>query len=79
MVFSARQQKPERKLAQENLILKVEILKIYQEIARTYGAPKIHQMLLRNDEIDFQISEKRMNKIMNRLGIQSETVRKYRP
>lgn len=60
----------------ENEILKKEIMASYLASNKRYGAPKIHQDLLAKG---YPISEKRVQKLMRQLGIQSIIRKKYRP
>jgi len=48
----------------------------YLASSKRYGAPKIHKDLL---EKGYQISEKRVQKLMNELNIRSTVRKKYRP
>lgn len=66
------------KLKQENERLKEEILKIYHENDGIYGAPKIRQKLLQLN-LSFKVSEKRVQRIMKRLGLRSIVIKRYRP
>lgn len=60
----------------ENEVFKKEIMTSYLSSHKRYGAPKIHQDLLAKG---YQISEKRVQKLMKQLGIQSIIRKKYRP
>lgn len=61
---------------QENKVLKQLIMTSYLASHRRYGAPRIRQDLL---EQGYVVSEKRVQKLMNSLGIHAITVKKYRP
>lgn len=61
---------------QENKLLKKEIMISYLASSKRYGAPKIHKDLL---EKGYQISEKRVQKLMTELNIPSIVRKKYRP
>src|SRR5699024_11408604 len=52
------------------------ILKNYKERKRRYGAPKIHYLL--NQE-GYNVSLKRVQRLMKKVDIQSITVKKFRP
>jgi len=60
----------------ENQMLGNEILGIYIDSKKRYGAPKINEMLLANG---LNISLKRTQRIMKKLDIQSIIIKKYRP
>lgn len=60
----------------ENKMLGNEILNIYMDSKKRYGAPKINKVLI---EHGLNISLKRTQQIMKKLGIQSIIIRKYRP
>jgi len=55
--------------------LKQEITEIYQKSRRTYGSPRIHQKLLREDH---HISRKRVARLMQELDICAVAKRKYK-
>jgi len=55
--------------------LKQIILAIYHESCKTYGSPRIHQKLLREG---YHIGKKRVEKLMQELGIQAVAKRKYK-
>ena len=59
----------------ENQELDQEILIIYYESKRLYGAPKIHETLIRKG---FSVSLKRVQRRMTSLGIRSIVIKKYR-
>jgi transposase InsO family protein len=71
-------ERPEGRLAKENKILKQEVTRIYHEQDGVYGAPKIRQELLKL-ELPFKVSEKRVQRIMKRLGLHSVVIKKFRP
>lgn len=52
------------------------ILEIYNDSKQRYGAPKIHKSLLK---LGYNISLKRVQRLMQKLGIKSITVKKYKP
>src|SRR5699024_936590 len=60
----------------ENQQLTNRILEIYHESKRRYGAPKIHYLL--NQE-GYNVSLKRVQRLMKKVDIQSITVKKFRP
>ena len=72
--YKIRDQKPSKR-ALENQKLDQEILSIYYGTKRRYGAPKIHQTLLKNG---FLVSLKRFQRRMTFLGIRSIVIKKYR-
>lgn len=59
----------------ENQRLDEDILAIYYDIKRRYGAPKIHHELL---EIGWNVRLKRVQRRMAKLGIHSIVIKKYR-
>ena len=59
----------------ENQRLDEDILEIYYDIKRRYGAPKIHHELL---EIGWNVRLKRVQRRMAKLGIHSIVIKKYR-
>lgn len=65
-------------MALENKRLSQEITRIYHEQNGIYGAPKIRQELMKLN-LPFQVSEKRVQRIMKRLGLRSVVVKKFRP
>lgn len=60
----------------ENQKIKKEILKIYQNSKKRYGAPKINASL---KSLGVNISLKRTQRLMNKLGIKSIVTKKFRP
>jgi putative transposase len=62
--------------AVENQKYKTEILAIYEESGKRYGAPKIHQVLKSQE---YSISVKRVQRLMKKLNISSIVVKKFRP
>src|SRR5699024_12833926 len=60
----------------ENQQLTNRILEIYHESKRRYGAPIIHYLL--NQE-GYNVSLKRVQRLMKKVDIQSITVKKFRP
>ena len=55
--------------------LKQEIIVIYHNSRRTYGSPRIHQALLRED---YQVNKKRVERLMKEIEIQAINKKKYR-
>jgi transposase InsO family protein len=72
-----QKEKPENKWTRENKKLQEDILEIYNDSNKVYGAPKIREKLKNNGYEN--ISLKRVQRHMNRLGIRSIVVKKYRP
>ncbi|WP_281890043.1 IS3 family transposase [Paenibacillus sp. YYML68] len=70
--------RPRGKLALENERLKKEIILIYHKHDGIYGAPKFRQELLKS-ELPFKVCEKRVQRIMKRLGLRSVVIKKFRP
>ena len=64
------------KYKEANKKLDVDILRIYKESKKRYGAPKIQQMLAKEG---IYVSVKRVGKRMKFLKIKSCIVKKYRP
>ena len=58
----------------ENAKLKQEIQTIYDESKGIYGAPKIHKIIYKK----FDISLKRVQKIMKELGLRSIIIKKFK-
>lgn len=58
--------------------MKQEIIRIYHEQDGVYGAPKIREELLKL-KLPFKVSEKRVQRIMKRLGLRSVVIKKFRP
>src|SRR5690606_36789265 len=52
------------------------IIEIRSESKKRYGAPKIHQLLVKEG---YQVSLKRVQRLMKKAGIQSIIVKKLRP
>ncbi|MFY9279646.1 MAG: IS3 family transposase [Caldicoprobacterales bacterium] len=75
--YDKRKEKPENKWTRENKKLQEDILEIYNDSNKVYGAPKIREKLKNNGYEN--ISLKRVQRHMNRLGIRSIVVKKYRP
>ncbi|WP_454871082.1 IS3 family transposase [Priestia megaterium] len=61
---------------QENQELTKEIQRIYLKSKARYGAPKIHQILVKSE---FYLGLKRVQRLMKKAGIRSVTKKKYRP
>jgi len=55
--------------------LKQKITEIYINSRKTYGSPRIHQKLLREG---YTIGKKRVERLMQELGIQAIAKRKYK-
>ena len=55
--------------------LKQKIVTVYHNSRRTYGSPRIHQTLLREG---YQVSKKRVERLMKETGIQAIAKKKYR-
>lgn len=72
--YKIRDRKPSKR-ALENQKLDQEILNIYYNTKRRYGAPKIHQTLLKNG---YLVSLKRVQRRMTFLGIRSIVNKKHR-
>jgi transposase InsO family protein len=62
--------------AKENNKYKEEILAIYEESSKRYGAPKIQKILT---ERGYKISIKRVQRLMKKLNISSIVIKKFRP
>jgi putative transposase len=60
----------------ENNELTKRIIEIHSESKKRYGAPKIHQLLVKEG---YQVSLKRVQRLMKKAGIQSIIVKKFRP
>ena len=75
--YDKQKEKPENKWKSENKKLREDILKIYNESNKIYGAPKIREEL---KKLGYEnISIKRVQRHMKKLGIRSIVVKKYRP
>lgn len=75
--YDKQKEKPENKWKSLNKKLQEDILKIYNESNKIYGAPKIREIL---KGIGYEkISIKRVQRHMKKLGIRSIVVKKYRP
>lgn len=61
---------------EDNKKLDIEILRIYKESKKRYGAPKIKKML---EQEGIHVSQKRVSKRMKFLKIKSCIVKKYKP
>ncbi|AWC28842.1 IS3 family transposase [Bacillus cytotoxicus] len=70
------QHKTESKRSRENEELTKQIIQIHQDSGGRYGAPKIHQTLL---EQGFQVSVKRVQRLMKKENIRSIILKKYKP
>ena len=53
-----------------------EIQQIHKDSNERYGAPKIHKKLLKKG---YEVSLKRVQRMMKNAGIRSKTVKKFRP
>src|SRR5690625_1151162 len=60
----------------ENNELTKEIIAIHKESKQRYGAPKIHQMLLKKG---YKVSQNRVQRLMKKAGIRSIVIKKFRP
>jgi transposase InsO family protein len=60
---------------EENKVLKDNIMRIYLDNNKRYGSPKITELL--NREIDYTVSIKRVQRLMNTLGIKSIVIKKF--
>lgn len=76
--YDKKHTKSPSKLQQENKQLQEDILEIYKASDCVYGAPKIYLELKKQDKYK-RLSLKRVQRHMQKLGIKSETVKKYRP
>lgn len=75
--YDKKQEKPENMWKSKNKKLQEDILKIYNESNKIYGAPKIREEL---KGLGYEkISIKRVQRHMRKLGIKSIVVKKYRP
>ena len=65
----------------ENQELKKQIKLIYLDSKQRYGSPKITRVLnkKRNIKGEKRVSQKRVQRLMNQLGIKSITVKKFNP
>lgn len=68
--------KTESNRDRENREYTDEIIKIHKESKKRYGAPKIHEML---EKQGYKISLNRVQRLMKKAGIESITVKKFRP
>lgn len=75
--YDKQKEKPENKWKRENKKLQEDILEIYNESNKVYGAPKIREKLKTKGYE--KISLKKVQRHMNRLDIRSIVVKKYRP
>ena len=60
----------------ENNELTKRIIEIHNDSDKRYGAPKIHHLL---EKEGYQVSIKRVQRLMKKAAIQSITVKKFRP
>ena len=75
--YDKQKEKPENKWKSINKKLQEDILKIYNDSNKIYGAPKIRKEL---KALGYEkISLKRVQRHMKKLGIRSIVVKKYRP
>ena len=75
--YDKQKDKPENKWKSLNKKLQEDILKIYNDSNKIYGAPKIRKAL---KALGYEnISIKRVQRHMKKLGIRSVVVKKYRP
>ena len=70
------QHKTESKRSRENKELTKKIKQIHQDSKERYGAPKIHQTLLKQG---VQVSIKRVQRLMKKENIRSVILKKYKP
>lgn len=70
------QKETQSKRATENKNYENEILTIYEDSRRRYGAPKIHKVL---ENKGFTLSLKRVQRLMRKIGIRSIVSKKFRP
>ena len=75
--YDKQKEKLENKWKKENKKLQKDILEIYDESNKVYGAPKIREKL--KEKGYKNISIKRVQRHMKKLGIRSIVVKKYRP
>lgn len=68
--------KTESKRDRERRELTQRIVEIHNESKKRYGAPKIHQVLLKQG---YTVSLKRVQRLMKVAGIQSIIIKKFRP
>lgn len=61
---------------QENRQLTKRIIEIHNESDQRYGAPKIHLLL---EKEGYQVSLKRVQRLMKKANIRPITVKKFRP
>jgi len=66
---------PESQRKIEGINLKQKIVAIYHNSRSTYESPRIHQKLLREG---YQVSKKRVERLMKETGIHAVTKKKYR-
>ncbi|ERI92768.1 integrase core domain protein [Clostridiales bacterium oral taxon 876 str. F0540] len=60
----------------ENEKIKEQILEIYEDSDKTYGAPRIYKALI---DKGITISLKRTQRLMTKLGVKSIVIKKFRP
>src|SRR5699024_12112865 len=58
----------------ENNELTKEIIAIHKESKQRYGAPKIHQVLLKKG---YKVGQNRVQRLMKKAGIRSIVIKKY--
>jgi transposase InsO family protein len=75
--YDKQKEKPDNKWKSQNKKLREDILEIYNESNKIYGAPKIRIELIKRGYKN--ISIKRVQRHMKKLGIRSIVVKKYRP
>ncbi|WP_376786072.1 IS3 family transposase [Brevibacillus laterosporus] len=71
--FQKKEPSPRHK---ENQLITKRMIEIHQDSKGRYGAPKIHYLL--NKE-GFSISQKKVQRLMNKADIRSITRKKFRP
>jgi transposase InsO family protein len=75
--YDKQKLKPESKWKSLNINLREDILKVYNESNKIYGAPKIREKLKKMGYEN--ISIKRVQRHMKKLGIRSIVVKRYKP
>lgn len=68
--------KQESNRDRENKELTEKIKEIHLKSSERYGAPKIHKVL---KKAGYEVSEKRVQRLMKKAGIRSKITKKYRP
>jgi len=73
LLFWVKYPKSTRKIEDIDLIQKINT--IYYNHRKTYGSPRIHQVLLKEG---YHVSKKRVERLMKKAGIHAVTKKKYR-